>query len=65
MHLTGGYAPRFLGMFLALDFFRFEGESTLLPTAATPLAALGGASRTPAVSLPDLDQSEEIGTIKK
>jgi len=30
----GGYAPRFLGIFLALSFIRFEGESTLLPTAA-------------------------------
>jgi hypothetical protein len=30
----GGYAPRFLGMFLALSFSRFDGESTLLPTAA-------------------------------
>ena len=31
---TGGYAPRFLGFFLALGFSRFDGESTLLPTAA-------------------------------
>ena len=30
----GGYAARFLGFFLALSFFRFEGESTLPPTAA-------------------------------
>jgi hypothetical protein len=30
----GGYAPRFLSMFLALSFSRFEGESTLPPTAA-------------------------------
>ena len=29
-----GYAPRFLGMFLALGFFRFDGESTLPPQAA-------------------------------
>ena len=26
----GGYAPRFLGLFLALGFFRFDGESILL-----------------------------------
>jgi hypothetical protein len=30
----GGYAPRFLSIFLALSLFRFEGESTLPPTAA-------------------------------
>ena len=30
----GGYAPRFLGFFLASSFFRFDGESTLPPTAA-------------------------------
>jgi len=30
----GGYAPRFLDICLALSFFRFEGESTLPPTAA-------------------------------
>jgi hypothetical protein len=30
----GGYAPRFWGILLALSFFHFEGESTLLPTAA-------------------------------
>ena len=30
----GGYAARFLGFFLALGFFRFDGESTLPPTAA-------------------------------
>ena len=30
----GGYAPRFMGIFLALDFSRFGGESTLPPTAA-------------------------------
>ena len=30
----GGYAPRFLSFFVALSFFRFEGESTLPPTAA-------------------------------
>ncbi len=30
----GGYAPRFLSIFLALGFSRFEGESTLPPTAA-------------------------------
>ena len=30
----GGYAPRFLGIFLTLGFSRFEGESTLPPTAA-------------------------------
>jgi hypothetical protein len=34
-------APRFLALFLALSFFRFEGESTLPPTAAIPLASLG------------------------
>jgi len=28
-----GYAPRFLGIFLALSFFRFSGESTLPPQA--------------------------------
>jgi len=30
----GGYAPRFLSLFLALGFSRFDGESTLPPTAA-------------------------------
>ena len=30
----GGYAPRFLAFFLALSFFRFDGEATLPPTAA-------------------------------
>jgi hypothetical protein len=30
----GGYVPRFLGIFVALGFLRFEGESTLPPTAA-------------------------------
>ncbi len=30
----GGYAARFLGSFLALSFSRFDGESTLPPTAA-------------------------------
>jgi hypothetical protein len=30
----GGYAARFLSFFAALGFFRFDGESTLLPTAA-------------------------------
>ena len=30
----GGYAPRFLGVFVALSFSRFESESTLPPTAA-------------------------------
>jgi hypothetical protein len=30
----GGYAPHFLSMFLALGVSRFEGESTLPPTAA-------------------------------
>jgi hypothetical protein len=30
----GGWAARFLGICLALDFFRFDGESTLPPTAA-------------------------------
>jgi hypothetical protein len=30
----GGYAARFLGIFLALSLFRFGGESTLPPTAA-------------------------------
>ena len=29
-----GYAPRFSGIFLALGVLRFEGESTLPPTAA-------------------------------
>jgi hypothetical protein len=38
-HLTkraadGGYAARFLSVFVALGVFRFEGESTLPPTAA-------------------------------
>jgi hypothetical protein len=28
-----GYAPRFLGIFLALGLSRFEGESTLPPQA--------------------------------
>jgi hypothetical protein len=31
---TGGHAPRFFGIFLALGFSRFVGESTLPPTAA-------------------------------
>ena len=30
----GWYAARFLGIFLALGFSRFDGESTLPPTAA-------------------------------
>lgn len=30
----GGYAPRFLSLFLALGFSRFDCESTLPPTAA-------------------------------
>jgi hypothetical protein len=30
----GGYAARFLGSFLALSCSRFDGESTLPPTAA-------------------------------
>lgn len=30
----GGYAPRFLGIFLALGCSRFDGESILPPTAA-------------------------------
>jgi hypothetical protein len=30
----GGYAPRFLSVFVALGFFRFDSESTLPPTAA-------------------------------
>jgi hypothetical protein len=30
----GGYAPRFLGFFLALGLSRFDSESTLPPTAA-------------------------------
>ena len=30
----GGYAARFLGIFLASAGFRFNGESTLPPTAA-------------------------------
>lgn len=30
----GGYAPRFSAFFGALSFVRFEGESTLPPTAA-------------------------------
>ena len=30
----GGYAARFLGIYLALSFSRFDGESTLPPTAA-------------------------------
>ena len=29
-----GYAPRYFGIFLALSFFRFDGESTLPPQAA-------------------------------
>lgn len=32
--LDGGYAPRYFGMFLALAVFRFDGESTLPPTAS-------------------------------
>ena len=30
----GGYAPRFFSFFVALSFFRFDGESTLPPQAA-------------------------------
>ena len=30
----GGYAARFWSIFLALGFSRFDGESTLPPTAA-------------------------------
>ena len=30
----GGYAPRYFDIFLVLDFLRFDGESTLPPTAA-------------------------------
>jgi hypothetical protein len=30
----GGYAARFLGIYLAFGFSRFDGESTLPPTAA-------------------------------
>jgi len=30
----GGYAARFLSVFLASSLFRFDGESTLPPTAA-------------------------------
>jgi hypothetical protein len=30
----GGWAARFLSLFLALGVFRFGGESTLPPTAA-------------------------------
>jgi hypothetical protein len=30
----GGYAARFLSIFVALSFFRFDGESTHPPTAA-------------------------------
>ena len=30
----GGYAARFLAFFVALGFSRFDGESTLPPTAA-------------------------------
>ena len=30
----GGSAARFLSIFVALGFFRFEGDSTLPPTAA-------------------------------
>ena len=38
-HLTrhaadGGYAARYFGIWLALGFVRFDGESTLRPTAA-------------------------------
>lgn len=29
-----GYAPRYFGIVLAFDFFRFDGESTLPPQAA-------------------------------
>ena len=29
-----GYAARFLSIYAALGFFRFDGESTLPPTAA-------------------------------
>jgi hypothetical protein len=30
----GGYAARFLSIFVALSFFRFDSESPLPPTAA-------------------------------
>jgi len=30
----GGYAARFLDIFVTLGFFRFDGESTLPPTEA-------------------------------
>ena len=30
----GGYAPRFLSVFVALGLSRFDGKSTLPPTAA-------------------------------
>jgi hypothetical protein len=34
VHLTGGYAPRYLDICLALSFSRFDRESTLPPQAA-------------------------------
>ncbi len=42
-----GYAPRYLGRFLASSFSRFDGESTLPPQAAN-------ASRSTAAFLPSL-----------
>ena len=42
-----GYAPRFLSIFLALGFSRFDGESTLPPQA-------GNASRWAAVEEKEL-----------
>jgi hypothetical protein len=32
----GGWAARFSAFFVALSLFRFDGESTLSPTAVTP-----------------------------
>jgi hypothetical protein len=39
--VDGGYATRFQAFFVALSFLRFDGESTLPPTVAIPLATLG------------------------
>ena len=36
MQWIGGYATRFLSFFVALSFFRFDGESR--PTLSTPAA---------------------------
>ena len=36
----GGYAPRFLSLFVALSFFRLDGESMLAPAPVTQTIAI-------------------------